>query len=172
MKSVVIPAVPGTQTTSEGFPRVRIASLASLTTGSVVAFNYPLDNEPNLLVKLGTKAAGGVGPDGDVVAFSQICQHLGCPSIGYVPSGGSPSCRKSYSASSPIGYFCCHGSVFDFVNQGKVLGGPSPRPLPQVILEVDASGDVYATGMGPPSVFGHNTGSSDVNDDLSGGNLV
>jgi len=62
--------------------------------------------------------------------------------------------------------------VYDFANGAKVLSGPSPRPQPQVTLEVDSSGDIYATGMGPPSIFGHNTGSNDVNDDLSGGNLV
>jgi arsenite oxidase small subunit len=173
MKAVVIPALPGSaQTTSVAFPKVKVANVGDLTTGSVVSFNYPLDNEPNLLVKLGTVASGGVGPDGDIVAFSQVCQHLGCVSVNYVQSGGSPSCNKSFAAPGPVGYCCCHASVFDFANGGKVIGGPSPRPLPQVILEVDASGDIYATGMGPPSVFGHNTGSNNVNDDLVGGNLV
>ena len=37
-----------------------------------ITFNYPLDDEPNIMVKLGQKAEGGVGPDGDIVAFSQI----------------------------------------------------------------------------------------------------
>ncbi len=170
-KAVLIPAVPGSQTTTSGFPRVKVSTLAEVATGAVVFFNYPLDNEPNVLVKLGIKALGGVGPDGDIVAFSQVCQHLGCI-YGYVPVGGSPSCKGSYSAPGPVGYCCCHGSVFDFADGAKVLAGPSPRPLPQVILEVDSSGDIYATGMGPPSVFGHNTGSTDVNEDLKGGSLV
>lgn len=172
MKAVVIPAVPGTLTaTSSGFPKVKVSSLSEVAGGKAVFFNYPLDNEPNLLVKLGTPAAGGVGPGGDIVAFSQICQHLGC-SYGFVPQGGSPPCKGSYVASGPVGFCCCHGTVYDFVDGGKVLAGPSPRPVPQVILEVDSSGNIYATGMGPPSIFSHNTGSSNVNDDLSGGNLV
>jgi hypothetical protein len=62
--------------------------------------------------------------------------------------------------------------VYDFANKGVVIAGPSPRPQPQVILEVDSSGDIYATGMGPPSIFGHNTGSTNVTDDLSGGSVV
>jgi hypothetical protein len=55
----------------------------------------------------------------------------------------------------------------------KVIGGPSLRPQPQVILEFESStGDIYATGMMPPTIFGHNTGSNDVLYDLQGGTLV
>ncbi len=53
-----------------------------------------------------------------------------------------------------------------------MVGGPSLRPEPQVILEVDSNGDIYATGMKPPSIFGHNTGSNDVTADLQGGTVV
>lgn len=171
MKAVVLPAAPAT-TAQTSFPRVRLSSVAELATGVAVIFNYPLDNEPNILVKTGQRASAGVGPDGDIIAFSSICQHLGCTSVGYVPPGGSPSANKSFVASSPIAYCTCHGSVYDLVNGAKVIGGPSPRPLPQVTLEVDSSGNVYAVGMGPPSIFGHDTGSSDVTADLQGGNVV
>jgi len=169
MKAVVIPAVPGS--TESSFPRVKISTLSELATGSVVTFNYPLDNEPNILVKLGQKASGGVGPDGDIVAFSQVCQHLGCI-WGYVPQGKSPSVNPSYIAKGPSGYCPCHGSIFDLTLGAKVIGGPAPRPEPQVKLEVDGSGNILAVGMSPPAIFGHNTGSSNVNDDLQGGNLV
>ncbi|MDE1858478.1 MAG: Rieske 2Fe-2S domain-containing protein [Thaumarchaeota archaeon] len=169
MKSVVIPSVPGP--TQTGFPRVKVSSLGELSTGKVVIFNYPLDNEPNILVKLGQKASGGVGPDGDIVAFSQICQHLGCI-WGYVAPGASPSVNPSYVAAQPAGYCPCHGSVYDLSQGAKVIGGPSPRPQPQVQLDVDGSGNIYAVGMGPPAVFGHGTGSSDVSNDLQGGSLV
>lgn len=173
MKAVVIPAVPsGSQTTTTlAFPRVKVSSLSEVAGGTAVIFNYPLDNEPNVIVKLGKQAAGGIGPDKDIVAFSQVCQHLGCI-WGYVPTGGSPAVNKSYVAASPVGYCPCHGSIFDLAESAKVIGGPSPRPQPQVTLELDGSGDIYAVGMSPPSVFGHNTGSGNVLDDLQGGNLV
>lgn len=169
MKSVIIPAVPGGS--QSGFPRVKISSLGEIAVGQAVIFNYPLDNTPNILVKLGQKAVGGVGPDGDIVAFSQVCQHLGCI-WGYVPPGGSPAVNPTYVAPGPVGYCPCHGSVFDMTQGAKVIGGPSPRPAPQVQLQVDGSGDIFAVGMGPPSIFGHNTGSSNVNDDLQGGTVV
>ena len=161
----------GTQSTLTAFPRVKIGNLSSLSVNQPVNFNYPLDDEPNLLVKIGQKAQGGVGPQGDIVAFSQVCQHLGCL-YAYQAPGSSPQCDTSYKAPGPEGYCCCHGSIYDFANAAKVVGGPSPRSLPQVILEVDTNGDIFATGMTPPSIFGHNTGSSDISADLQGGNPV
>ncbi|HYC26733.1 MAG TPA: Rieske 2Fe-2S domain-containing protein [Nitrososphaerales archaeon] len=169
MKSVVIPVIPSGSNLT--FPKVKVSTLSEVSGGTAVIFNYPLDNTPNVLVKLGQKAENGVGPDGDIVAFSQVCQHLGCI-WGYVPTGGSPAVNKAYVAKSPVGYCPCHGSIFDLANGAKVIGGPAPRPEPQVALEVDSSGNIFATGMGPPSIFGHSTGSSDPNNDLQGGNLV
>jgi arsenite oxidase small subunit len=163
---------PGASTAALTFPRVKVANIANLSTGKALTFNYPLEDTPNLLVKLGVKAAGGVGPDGDIVAFSQVCQHLGCI-FGYVGPGTSPACDDTYSAGKPVGYCCCHGSVFDLTAGASVLEGPSDRPQPQVIMELDsATGDIYATGMTPPSIFGHRTGSNNVTFDLQGGTLV
>jgi arsenite oxidase small subunit len=143
------------------FPRVKVAH-TSISVNSPVYFYYPLDNEPNFLVKLGQKAAGGVGPNQDIVAFSQICQHLGC-NVAYSAQG--------YNG-GPAGKCPCHGSVFNLLQSASVASGPSPRSLPQVQLDVDSSGNIFAVGMGPPTIFGHNTGSSDVNGDLQGGGIV
>jgi len=159
-----VPGGGGT-TTPGAFPRVKVASLSGLSLNTPITFGYPLANEQNILVKLGQKAQEGVGPDGDIVAFSTGCQHLGCD-CKYVSPSASPTCNSSYQAPSPVAYCCCHTSIFDFVNGGKVLSGPSPLPLPQVKLEVDSSGDIYAVGMGPPTIYGHNTGSNDVSADL------
>jgi arsenite oxidase small subunit len=172
LKSITNPGPPsGTAPTSGQFPRFRVAQLSDLQVGQPIAFNYPLDNEPNILVKLGVKAVGGIGPDGDIVAFSTICQHLGCI-FGFQGTGGSPACNASFKADRPVGYCCCHGSVYDLANGATVLAGPSPRPQPQVQLEVDSSGNIFAVGMGPPTIFGHQTGSNDVSADLQGGTPV
>ena len=172
-RSLISPSPPtGSAGAPATFPKVKVAILSDLIAGTPVIFNYPLDNEPNVLIKLGQKATNGIGPDGDIVAFSLICQHLGCI-WGFLPTGTSPPCNAQYQATEPVGYCCCHGSVFDLTGAARVIGGPSPRPQPQVQLEVDASGAIYAVGMGPPTIFGHGSaGSADVSADLQGGNLV
>jgi arsenite oxidase small subunit len=160
LKAISNPAPPGTNSNLT-FPRVKVAD-TSISVNSPVYFYYPLDDEPNFLVKLGQKAAGGVGPNQDIVAFSQICQHLGC-NVAYQSQG---------YLGGPAGKCPCHGSVFDLIQSARVVSGPSPLPLPQVQLEVDSSGNIFAKGMGPPTIFGHNTGSNDVSADLQGGNIV
>jgi arsenite oxidase small subunit len=162
----------GEESTAVGFPTVKVANISGLTVNTPVTFNYPLDNEANILVKLGVKAEDGIGPDSDIIAFSDICQHLGCNPL-YIPQGSSPPCAPSYVAKGPEMYCCCHGSIYDLLNDAEVIGGPAPRPVPRVILTMDSSGDIYATGMTPPTIFDHGTpGSTDVSADLEGGTVV
>lgn len=160
LKAISNPAAPGS-TGSLTFPRVKVAD-TNISVNQPVYFNYPLDNTPNFLVRLGQSVPGGVGPNKDIVAFSEVCQHLGCD-VAYQANG---------LTGGPVGNCHCHGSVFDLLQSAKVVAGPSPRPLPQVQLEVDSSGNIFAKGMGPPTIFGHNTGSNDVSADLQGGNIV
>jgi arsenite oxidase small subunit len=159
------------------WPRVKLMNTTLLQPLKPVRFNYPLVNTPNLLVKLGVSAENGVGPDGDIVAYSAICQHLGCY-FGFQAPNTSPPCNSSIKTSTAEGYCCCHGGEYDFVHTGKVIGGPPPRPIPAVKLDYDtASGDIYAVGMGSPAIFGHGTpGATDpdlvLKYDLEGGRVV
>ncbi|MBZ5707233.1 MAG: Rieske 2Fe-2S domain-containing protein, partial [Acidobacteriia bacterium] len=118
------------------WPRVKITNAASLQLLKPVRFNYPLINTPNLLVKLGAHAENGVGPDLDIVAYSTICQHLGC-FFGFQPPDTSPPCNSSIKTSTAEGYCCCHGGEYDFTRGAKVIGGPPARPVPAVKLEYD-----------------------------------
>ena len=171
-KSITVAAEAPPTTASSTFPKILIATLSQLQENVAVSFNYPLTSQPNLLVKCGQAAKGGVGPDGDIVAFSNICQHLGCI-YDFLAPGASPTCLSSFVAKIPQGYCCCHGSQYDFLTGATVIGGPAPRPVPQVMLEVDTSGNIYATGMNPPTIYGFGTpGSTDVTSDLVGGTLV
>jgi menaquinol-cytochrome c reductase iron-sulfur subunit len=65
-------------------------------------------------------------PSSEVIAFSPICPHLGC----------------EYNWNSQTDHFeCpCHGSVYAI--DGKVLGGPAPRPLDTLPTKIQ-SGDLY-----------------------------
>jgi arsenite oxidase small subunit len=164
-------------TTTTAWPIVTVTNIGKLTNLVPVVFYYPLTSTPNYLVKLGVAATGGIGPDNDIVAFSAICQHLGCE-YGFVAPGGSPPCNSGYKAVMPMGYCCCHGSQYDFVHGAKVIGGPAPRPVPMVQLQLDtATGDISAVGMQPPTIFGHGppgttNPASVMQYDLQGGDLV
>jgi len=169
--------IPPPQGGTLSWPVIKVANVSTLDPSSPLRFNYPLVDTPSILIKVGAPAEGGVGPNSDIVAFSGICQHLGC-FYSALPAGGSPHCNSSFKAVAPQGYCCCHGGQYDFVHGAAVISGPPPRPVPRVILSFDAStGDIHAIGMGAPTIFGHGPpGTSDPNEvlkyDLQGGDLV
>jgi ubiquinol-cytochrome c reductase iron-sulfur subunit len=68
---------------------------------------------------------------GDVVAFSKICTHAGCP-VGL------------YRADSKELYCPCHQSVFEVLQGAKPAGGPATTALPQLPLDVDGEGYLVA----------------------------
>lgn len=120
----------------------------------LILFNYPLTNEPNMLLNLGASVENGVGPQQNLVAFSAICQHQGClpPEISYYPAG---SCGSFYGGKALI-HCVCHGSTYDPAQGASLITGPALVALPQVTLQWDATSDaLYAVGVTGPPVFGH-----------------
>jgi arsenite oxidase small subunit len=171
-KSITVEAEAPPTAASNTFPKILIANMSSLKVNVPLIFNYPLTSQPNFLVDVGQKAEGGIGPSGSIVAFSDICQHLGC-FYDFLAPGSSPTCLSSFVAKGPQGYCCCHGSQYDYLTGATVIGGPAPHPVPQVMLELDSSGNIYAYGMNPPVVFGFGpSGSTNVDLDLVGGTLA
>lgn len=168
---------PTENTANLSWPVIKITNITTLDPAKPLRFNYPLVDTPNVLIKCGQNADNGVGPDSDIVAFSDVCQHLGC-FYSVITRNSSPPCNSGYLASAPEGYCCCHGGQYDFLHDGKVLGGPPPRPVPRVLLRYDTStGDIYAIGMSPPTIFGHGPpGTTDpaqlLQFDLTGGDIV
>lgn len=136
----------------------------NVTTPDVYTFAYPLRNEPNFLLNLAppsggsggaTNVVGGVGPQKSIVAFSAICQHLGCPApaIAYYPPG---TCAKNFGTLNFYLHCSCHGSTYDVTNGASNLTGPAVLPLPQVTLDWNASDDTLsAIGVTGPPVNGH-----------------
>jgi menaquinol-cytochrome c reductase iron-sulfur subunit len=59
--------------------------------------------------------------DTDVTIFSPFCTHLGCQ-YAWNPASGHFECP-------------CHGSVF--APDGRVLGGPAPRPLDTLPVRIE-----------------------------------
>ncbi len=66
-----------------------------------------------------------------IVAFSQICTHVGCPVTLYE--------QQTHHMLCP-----CHQSTFDLTEDGKVIFGPAARSLPQLPITVDADGYLVA----------------------------
>lgn len=117
------------------YPEVDLTDLATAVTSDAPQyFSYPDDSSLCIMLKLGAKAPGGVGPDGDIVAYSIMCTHQGCP--------------LNFDAETKTLKCPCHYSIFDTELGGKMVIGSATVPVPQVELEYDeASGAVRATGM-------------------------
>ena len=67
----------------------------------------------------------------NIVAYSKICTHVGCPAALYETTTHRILCP-------------CHQSTFDATRGAQVLFGPAPRPLPQLPITVDAQGYLVA----------------------------
>ena len=78
-------------------------------------------------MKIGSAVPGGVGPDADIVAYSSLCTHMGCP---VVYDGGSATFRCP-----------CHFSTFDAELSGQMICGQATENLPQIVLEHDVADD-------------------------------
>lgn len=119
----------------EKYPRLRVGSVSELSGEDVDVFEYPLEGTRNFLTRVDGEAWGGVGPDGDIVAYNSICTHMGCS----IEADVNPD----HETAGPCS---CHYSAFDLSKGGLVIGGPATTDLPQVRLEVEGD-DIYATGI-------------------------
>ena len=67
----------------------------------------------------------------NIVAYSRICTHVGCPVGLYEQTTHHLLCP-------------CHQSTFQAAEGARVIFGPAPRPLPQLPLATDAQGYLVA----------------------------
>ena len=67
----------------------------------------------------------------NIVAYSKICTHVGCPAALYEQTTHHILCP-------------CHQSTFDATRGAKVIFGPATRALPQLPMAVDAEGFLVA----------------------------
>ena len=69
-------------------------------------------------------------PEGYIV-YSKICTHVGCPVALYEQQENKLLCP-------------CHQSTYDVVDGARVLFGPAGRPLPQLHVKFNDSGELVA----------------------------
>jgi len=104
------------------FEPAAVASTMALKPGESLPFGYPRPSDLCILVQK---------PDGEYVAYSRRCTHLSCP-VDYQPDHHRLFCP-------------CHNGAFS-IEDGKVLQGPPPHPLPRVMLEVRGD-EIWALGV-------------------------
>ena len=118
------------------YPERVIAKLKDIVADKPVEFAYPSKDVTNVLIKLGTAAGGGVGPAKDIVAFNNVCTHMGGPV-------GAESYKPQHKVLGPCPL---HLTTFDLTRHGMVVSGHATSALPQVMLEVRGD-DIVAIGM-------------------------
>lgn len=79
-------------------------------------------------------------PNGDVVAYSRICPHLGCI-FNFVDEPSECAKNYNFKPAGPVFACPCHLSVYDIAQAGKVVSGPAPRPPRK--FEVKKEGGAY-----------------------------
>lgn len=115
----------------KSWPSVKVGNIDQLSPGKPVSFQYPEATSPAWLLKLAEPAYEGAGSSGDIVAFSGICTHMGCP-----------------VAFKDDRFVCpCHLSMFDPARNGVPYQGLASDYLPQIKLRIDNAGDIHAVGM-------------------------
>ncbi len=122
-----------TLTTTLPYPRVKLTRLTDLKTGRELMLSYPDNASPISLLKFGRRVLAGVGPDQDIVAFSRYCTHMG----------------GTLQFKTETGAFHCplHYAMFDAQKGGLTVIGQATDNLPQIELEIDTKGDIYAVGI-------------------------
>jgi len=107
---------------SHFYPPQKIEGAERVLPGSFLYFNYPSANDPAVLLR---------AQNGEYVAYSRKCAHLGC-SVDYDSARSCLTCP-------------CHRGMYE-AGTGRVVFGPPPRPLDQIVLQVRAGGGLWAVG--------------------------
>lgn len=96
-----------------------------IAVGGYRLFRYPTEDHPCILVRLG---------ENEFAAYSQSCTHLMCP--------------VNYQAEKRQFYCPCHEGFFS-AEDGRVLAGPPPRPLPRYPVEI-RQGEIWLVPASRP----------------------
>lgn len=135
--AMAIPAVASVSSAS----KKAIAKLSDIKLNEPILFSYPED-ESAYLLDLGKFVENGAGPKRSIVAYSGLCQHMGCV-VTFDEKSGHLVCP-------------CHASAFDPSKNGDALVGPTTTGLPAIRLSIEGD-TVYALGVENGLVYGRSS---------------
>ena len=115
------------------YPVNRLGTVSELKVNEPKDVSYPDADAPGVLIKLGKRVPGGVGPDGDIVGFATLCPHKGYP-LAFNAGDKTLNCPGHYSR-------------FDCEAGGQQIWGQATQNLPQYALRVETNGDIVAEGL-------------------------
>jgi len=124
---------PDSGRTTLSYHQLAVGFAKKLRPNTPVNFTYPDESSPCALIKMGEPVPGGVGPDRDIVAYSTMCTHMGCP-VNYDQNARTFKCP-------------CHFSLFDPEMAGQMVDGQATENLPRILLEYNAKDDAI-TALG------------------------
>ena len=104
------------------YPIKPVALVGEVPVGGSRLFNYPGPNDPCILIR---------PSENEFAAYSQKCTHLSCAVF---PSSDGKRLECP-----------CHEGFFS-LEDGRVLQGPPPRPLPRILLERRGD-ELWAVGV-------------------------
>ena len=120
--------------TTLDYPSSDVGKAADMLVSEPMTFSYPDASSPCMAIKMGSPVPGGVGPEQDIVAYSILCTHMGCP--------------VAYDGDNRVFKCNCHFSMFDAEKGGQMVSGQATEDLPRVLLEYNADSDtVRAVGI-------------------------
>ena len=109
------------------FTAKAIGKAGGLAANAPTNFTYPDASSPCALLKMGSPVPGGVGPNSDIVAYSTMCTHMGCP--------------VTYDTTQRIFRCPCHFSTFDAEKNGQIICGQATENLPRIVLQYNSAND-------------------------------
>ncbi len=127
---------------TQQYPVKAIGRESSIPANQAVTFTYPDAASPCVVVRMGASVPGGVGPNRDIVAYSTMCTHMGCP-VSYDPAAKSFKCP-------------CHFSMFDAEKEGQMICGQATENLPRIVLKYDNSSGAISAVAVDGLIYGRN----------------
>ncbi len=165
-KQASVDAWPATALTDSLGTPLRFQDLAI---GSSHVFHYPYRTTPCFLIRLNAAPdggasltdragnqytwQGGAGDDQTLVAFSAICTHkMSHPAkpishLNFRSNAKQITKRDGTRQTRAQLITCCSEySIYDATKGAEVINGPATQPLTSIVLDINADGQILATG--------------------------